>query len=604
MAHRKPNKYLVEVAWEVCNQVGGIYTVIRSKVPAIKEKWSNHYCLVGPYFQHKAMSEFEPIDDDYTDIFGQAVLKMRAMGLEVHYGTWLVSGKPRVILINPYTIYHKLGEIKYQLWERHDIPCEFADDLQTQVIAFGYLVKELLKVLTSGDYDHEQKIVAHFHEWMVATAIPDIRYENIPVTTVFTTHATLLGRYLAMNDANFYDNLYHYYWANEAKKFNIECPVKIERAAAHGADVFTTVSDVTGKECEALLGRKTDINLPNGLNIQRFAALHEHQNLHKLYKDKIHKFVIGHFFQSYSFDLDNTLYFFTSGRFEYKNKGFDLTIEALARLNHKMHQAGININVLMFFITKRDFQSINPEVLQTRATLEEIRQTCNEIQEQLGEKLFAAAAASSDLRMPDLNKFVDEYWRLRLRRTLQSWKNGSLPKIVTHNLWHPEKDEIINFLKVTNLVNNPWDKVKVVYHPDFITPSNPLFGMEYGQFVRGCHLGVFPSYYEPWGYTPLEAMASGVPAITSDLAGFGDYVQQHMPSPEGKGVYVVKRFRKSFHEAAEELADKMFSFVQQSRRERIDQRNRVESISEHFDWSNLVSFYERAYDMAIERKFD
>lgn len=596
-------KFLIEVAWEVCNQVGGIYTVIRSKVPAIKEKWGRNYCLIGPYFHHKAISEFEPIDD-YTDIFGQAVLKMREMGLEVQYGRWLVSGKPKVILINPFYVYYKLGEIKYHLYERHDIPCEFADELQTQVIAFGYLVKEYLKILTDVEEAKEHKFIAHFHEWMVATAIPDIRYENIPVTTVFTTHATLLGRYLAMNDGNFYDNLYHYYWANEAKHFNIECPVKIERAAAHGAEVFTTVSDVTGKECEALLGRKTDVNLPNGLNIQRFAALHEHQNLHKLYKDKIHKFVVGHFFQSYSFDLDNTLYFFTSGRYEYKNKGFDLTIEALARLNHKMKTAGMNTTVLMFFITKRDFHSINPEVLQTRATLEEIRQTCNEIQEQVGEKLFEAAAASNDLRMPDLNQFVDEYWRLRLRRTLQSWKNGTLPKIVTHNLYDPEKDDILNSLKTTHLINNSWDKVKVVYHPDFIQPSNPLFGMEYGQFVRGCHLGVFPSYYEPWGYTPLEAMASGVPAITSDLAGFGDYVLKNIPNPEEKGVYVVKRYRKSFHEAAEELANLMFSFVQQSRRERIDQRNRVESVSEHFDWSNLADYYEKAYDMAIERKYE
>ncbi len=596
-------KFLIEVAWEVCNQVGGIYTVIRSKVPAIKERWGNNYCLIGPYFHHKAISEFEPIDD-YTDIFGQAVLKMREMGFEVQYGRWLVSGKPKVILINPFYVYYKLGEIKYDLWNRHDIPCEHADELQTQVIAFGYLVKEYLKILTNVEEAKEHRFVGHFHEWMVATAIPDIRYENIPVTTVFTTHATLLGRYLAMNDGNFYDNLYHYYWSNEARHFNIECPVKIERAAAHGAEVFTTVSDVTGKECEALLGRRTDVNLPNGLNIQRFAALHEHQNLHKLYKDKIHKFVVGHFFQSYSFDLDNTLYFFTSGRYEYKNKGFDLTIEALARLNHKMKSIGMNTTVVMFFITKRDFQSINPEVLQTRATLEEIRQTCNEIQEQVGEKLFEAAAASSDLRMPDLNQFVDEYWRLRLRRTLQSWKNGTLPKIVTHNLWNPEKDDILNYLKTTHLINNSWDKVKVVYHPDFITPSNPLFGMEYGQFVRGCHLGVFPSYYEPWGYTPLEAMASGVPAITSDLAGFGDYVLQHIPNPEEKGVYVVKRYRKSFSEAAEELANLMFSFVQQGRRERIDQRNRVESVSEHFDWSNLANYYDKAYDMAVERKYD
>ncbi len=595
------NKLLIEVAWEVCNQLGGIYTVIRSKVPAMKKKWGDNYCLIGPYFYHKANVEFEP-SDNYDDVYGQAVLKLRSMGLEVHYGHWLVSGKPKVVLINPFFVYYKIGEIKFNLWERHDIPSNNADDLQTQVIAFGYLVKEYLRELTNINQE-THKTIAHFHEWMVGTTIPEIRYENIPVTTIFTTHATLLGRYLAMNDSNFYDNLGNYYWLNEAKHFNIETAVRIERAAAHGAEVFTTVSEVTGRECESLIGRKPDVILPNGLNIQRFAALHEHQNLHKEYKDKIHRFVMGHFFQSYSFDLDNTLYFFTSGRYEYKNKGFDLTIEALARLNYKMQCEQINTTVVMFFITKQPYQSINPEVLQSRAMMEEISETCEAIEKQVGERLFEAASASDGHKMPDLNEFVDEYWRLRLRRTIQSWKSWNLPKIVTHNLWNDGKDELLNFLRTTNLVNNNYDKVKVVYHPDFIAPSNPLFGMEYGQFVRGCHLGVFPSYYEPWGYTPLESMASGVPAITSDLAGFGDYVMQNVVNPSEKGIYVVNRYHKGFHEAAEDLANLMFSFVKQSRRERINQRNKVESTAEHFDWSNLTIHYEKAYQLAFDRKF-
>lgn len=595
------NKLLVEVAWEVCNQLGGIYTVIRSKVPAMKKKWGDNYCLIGPYFHQKANVEFEPTDN-YDDDYGQAVLKLRNQGLEVHYGHWLVSGKPKVVLINPFFVYYKIGEIKFNLWERHDIPSINADDLQTQVIAFGFLVKEFLRELTHIN-QNTHKTIAHFHEWMVGTTIPEIRYENIPVTTIFTTHATLLGRYLAMNDGNFYDNLHNYYWLNEAKHFNIETAVRIERAAAHGAEVFTTVSEVTARECEALIGRKPDVILPNGLNIQRFAALHEHQNLHKEYKDKIHRFVMGHFFQSYSFDLDNTLYFFTSGRYEYRNKGFDLTIEALARLNYKMQCEQINTTVVMFFITKQPYQSINPEVLQSRAMMEEISETCEAIEKQVGERLFEAASASDGHKMPDLNEFVDEYWKLRLRRTIQSWKSWSLPKIVTHNLWNDAKDELLNFLRTTNLVNNNYDKVKVVYHPDFIAPSNPLFGMEYGQFVRGCHLGVFPSYYEPWGYTPLESMASGVPAITSDLAGFGDYVMQNIVNPSEKGIYVVNRYHKGFQEAAEDLANLMFSFVKQSRRERINQRNKVESTAEHFDWSNLTIHYEKAYQMALDRKF-
>ncbi|MFN6943570.1 MAG: glycosyltransferase [Cytophagaceae bacterium] len=588
---------LVEIAWEVCNQVGGIYTVIRSKVPAMCEKWGDNYCLIGPYFHNKALAEFDPIEE-YDDPFGQAVLKLREQGFEVHYGKWLVSGRPRVVLINPYSAYNKLNEIKFYLWDHHQITSKDMDDLYDQVVSFGHLVKLYLAELQHAESD--KKTIAHFHEWMVGTAIPAIKHERLNIATVFTTHATLLGRYLAMNNPQFYDHLPFLDWLHEASYFNIESQVRIERAAAHGADVFSTVSDVTAVECTYLLGRDPDIILPNGLNIQRFIALHEFQNLHLEYKEKIHQFVMGHFFQSYSFDLDKTLYFFTSGRYEYRNKGYDLTLEALARLNWRLKEANIDTTVVMFFITKQPYHSINPNALQSRAIMEEIRETCEAIEKQVGNRLFCAAAASTDAKLPELNNFVDDYWKLRLRRTIQSWKSSGLPLVVTHNLIHDDKDEILNFLRVSNLVNNEHDRVKIVYHPDFISPINPLFGMEYGQFIRGCHLGVFPSYYEPWGYTPLESIASGVPAVTSDLTGFGDYVLKTMPNNDEKGVYVVNRKDKGFDEAANQLTDMMFNFVQLNRRERIKLRNKVEAASECFDWKTLSAYYNKAYERALK----
>ena len=508
------NALLVEVAWEVCNQVGGIYTVIRSKAPTMTEKWDENYCLLGPYLHNKMPAEFEPAKE-YDDEFGKAALKLREAGIEVYYGRWLVTGRPKVVLINFYSIYQKLVDIKFFYWEHHGISHTGYDPLLDQVMGFGFVVKEFFKALASPEVT-VKPIVAHFHEWMVGSAIPDLRRENVHVNIVFTTHATLLGRYLAMNDAHFYDNLAFVDWESAAKNYNVEPQAKIERAAAHGAHVFTTVSEVTARECLVLLGRNPDLILPNGINIHRFVALHEFQNLHKDYKNKIHQFVMGHFFHNYSFDLDKTLYFFTSGRFEYRNKGFDVTIEALARLNYKMQCEGIDQTVVMFFITKQPCYSINSQALQSRAMLEEIRSACTAIEKQIGEKLFYAAAGAPEQQLPDLNSFVEEYWKLRLRRTLQSWKDENKPSVVTHDLVHGGSDEILNFLQTTNLLNNEYDKVKVVYHPDFISPSNPLFGMEYGQFVRGCHLGVFPSYYEPWGYTPLEAIASGVPRVTQE----------------------------------------------------------------------------------------
>lgn len=600
--HDLSNTYLIETAWEVCNQVGGIYTVIRSKVPAIVQRWdSDNYLLIGPYIHPNVTAVFEP-NTNLNDPFGRAVQRLRDKGWEVHYGHWLITGKPKVVLLNPGSVWKTLPQIKTELWNDHRIPAQDGNDLLDQVMAFGYMMKQFFIELDAVNKEGaNRRIIAHFHEWMSATALPGIRKEQLKMTTVFTTHATMLGRYLAMNAPNFYADLPFFDWLKEARYFNIEPAVIIERAAAHGCHVFTTVSEVTARECTHLLGRDVDVLLPNGLNIERFAALHEFQNLHQAYKQKIHHFVMGHFFQSYSFDLDNTIYLFTSGRYEYKNKGFDMTLEALARLNWRMQQEGINKTVVAFFITKQPYTSINPQVLQSRVVMEEVRETSKAIERQVGERLFHAAAARDDYQMPMLNDLVDDYWKLRLRRTLQSWKANFLPSVVTHNLVNDDKDDILNFLRRANMVNNAHDPVKIVYHPDFISPISPLFGMEYGQFVRGCHLGVFPSYYEPWGYTPLECIASGVPTVTSDLSGFGDYVLQHMTDLEDQGIYVVERKNNGFEESVNQLTDFLMTFVMQDRRDRISQRNKAEEASVGFGWRTLTQHYERAYSLALQR---
>ncbi|MFD2572258.1 glycosyltransferase [Spirosoma soli] len=593
-------KLLLEVAWEVCNQVGGIYTVIRSKVPAMVEKWDDNYVALGPYFSQRAAAEFEPItDSDETEI-GQTVRRMRQLGFTVEYGYWLVTGRPRVVLFDITSIsVDQLNYIKGQLWVNYQLSTLNVEDLVNQTIAFGEMVRIFITLLAE-DHSRRVDLVAHFHEWMASTGLMDLHRENVKVATVFTTHATMLGRYLAQNEPGFYGKLPFFDWRREAQHYGIETQATIERLSAQQAHVFTTVSDVTARECEVFLGRNPDLILPNGLNITRFAAVHEFQNLHVKYKEKIHEFVMGHFFHNYSFDLEKTLYFFTSGRFEFTNKGYDITLEALARLNYRMREAGMDMTVVMFMVTKQPYTSINPDVLHSRALLDEIQETCESIEKQVGERLFMAAASGQGITLPDLNSFVDEYWRLRLRRTVQSWKNKQLPPFVTHNL--VQEDDMTRFIRQANLVNNEYDRVKIVYHPDFIASTNPLFGLDYSQFVRGCHLGVFPSYYEPWGYTPLECVVRGIPTVTSDQSGFGDFIMQIMRDYENRGIYVINRRTQTFNEAADQLANVLFRFVRMAQRDRIAQRNRVESIAEVFDWSNLRSYYDTAHDLALKRK--
>jgi glycogen(starch) synthase len=258
--------------------------------------------------------------------------------------------------------------------------------------------------------------------------------------------------------------------------------------------------------------------------------------------------------------------------------------------------------VVCFFITKRPFTSFNPEVLEAKAKIEDIRKACEEIEEQIGDKLYMKITSDSGpFKFPDLSELLDDYNKLKVRRFVQSWKSKKLPKVVTHNLTDDHEDELLQFLRTANLVNNQHDKVKIVYHPDFVAASNPLFKMDYPQFVRGCHLGIFPSYYEPWGYTPLESLASGIPSITSDLSGFGDYVINNFPEHDKAGLFIVERKDRDFNQCASQLADIMFRFVQLNRRERISLRNNCEAASPHFDWKNLGKFYDQAYERALQK---
>ena len=212
------NSLLIEVAWETVNQVGGIYTVIRSKSPYTVNVWGDNYCLMGPYMPDKASVEFDPIEDASDDPFYQAVVAMRDLGFGVLYGRWLVTGRPKVVLFDLQSVNNKLGDIKYLLWQDHGISTPDNDMLINGVVMLGEMVRQYLTLL-SEQYGDSKNIIAHFHEWMAASCLPAVRKQQLKLTSVFTTHATILGRYLAMNDPVFYDHLPFFDWAKEAKAF-------------------------------------------------------------------------------------------------------------------------------------------------------------------------------------------------------------------------------------------------------------------------------------------------------------------------------------------------------------------------------------------------
>jgi glycogen(starch) synthase len=586
---------LFEVAWEVCWQLGGIYTVLRSKVVSMLQRWGDRYCLIGPYNPQTAAVEFEetPADWQLRDV----LQKLRDSGVPCYYGRWLIAGRPRVILIDYRAKFANLDADKFILWNDHGINTHSADGEVNEVVAFGMAVTEFFRHLT--DLVHDRPILAHFHEWMGGVAVPRIAHLKLPVATIFTTHATLLGRYLAGDNPEFYNHLPFLDGEAEAKKYGIYPRHQIEKAAAHASTVFTTVSEVTDVEATRLLGRKADAILPNGLNIQRFAAPHEFQHLHRQYKEKIHEFVMGHFFPQQPFDLDKTIYLFTSGRYEYRNKGFDLFIEAMYRLNERLRGMQDRPTVVAFIVTKAPVRNINVGVLQSQSMFDDLKNWCGELESRMGRRLFLNAAHGRVAKYDDL---LTEDSVVRLKQSMAAWRTGRQPPIVTHDLLDDAGDPVLKHLRHRQLFNGPDDAVKMVFHPQFVTATSPLISLDYENFVRGCHMGIFPSYYEPWGYTPMECVALGLPAVTTDLSGFGAYTQRHVERASDQGICVLNRRTRGFEQTTDNLVDYLYNFCQLNRRQRIELRNKTERLGELFDWSALATHYHHAHDMALHRK--
>ncbi|KAF7800356.1 hypothetical protein EIP86_011606, partial [Pleurotus ostreatoroseus] len=582
------NPLLFECAWEVANKVGGIYTVIKTKVPVTVSEFGDRYCLIGPLSYKTAPMEVE--QQEPTDPHLASTLdSLRSAGVKCLYGRWLVEGAPRVLLFDTGSQYSRLDEWKGDLWNLAGIPTPPNDHETNETIIFGYIVAWFL-----GEYVSRQlttAVVAHFHEWQAGLAIPLCRKRHIDVTTVFTTHATLLGRYLCAGSVDFYNNLQYFDVDHEAGKRGIYHRYCIERSAAHCADVFTTVSHITAYESEHLLKRKPDGVLPNGLNVVKFQAMHEFQNLHAAAKAKIHDFVRGHFYGHYDFDLDNTLYMFTAGRYEYRNKGVDMFIEALARLNYRLKKSNSKTTVVAFIIMPAATHSYTIDALKGQAVTKQLRDTVTEIQNKIGARLFDHAMRSNGehATLPTPDDLLSDEDKVLLKRRIFALKRNALPPVTTHNMADDSADPILNQIRRVQLFNSSNDRVKVVFHPDFLNSNNPILGMDYEEFVRGCHLGVFPSYYEPWGYTPAEC--------------FGCFMQDLIERPQDEGCYIVDRRSQSVEDSVTQLTDYMFSFSNKSRRQRINQRNRVERLSPLLDWKNLGIEYSKARQLALRRAY-
>jgi len=591
------NKWLIEVSTEVANKVGGIYTVIRSKVPTTKREFGDNYIAVGVLNEASIRTEVE-VREPEIGALRRTLYHMRQSGVIVVFGNWLIEGYPQVVLFDIKSLGHKLPQWRKELWECSHIGIPDHDSESNDAVIFGFLTTWFI-----GEFLHQlgkepKYVIAHFHEWMSGIGLILCRIRAIQASTIFTPHATLLGRYLCAGKCDFYNNLAHFNLDKEAGDRGIYHRYCMERAAAHCAHIFTTVSQITSYEAEFLLKRKPDIITPNGLGVKKFSALHEFQNLHALSKEKINNFVRGHFYGHYDFDLDKTLYLFTAGRYEFTNKGADMFIESLARLNHMLQANNPEVTIVVFLIFPTKTSNFNVESLRGQAIAKNLRETVQTLQNVLGKRIYENCLKGE---IPCTETLLRNEDIIELKKCIFSSMRESLPPICTHNVIDDAVDPILCNLRRCQLFNKRSDRVKVIFHPEFLKSTSPLLAMDYEEFVRGCHLGVFPSYYEPWGYTPAECTVMGIPSVTTNLSGFGCFMEEHIADPTAYGIYIVDRRFKSSDESCDQLSQQLFDFSMLSRRQRIIQRNRTERLSELLDWNTLGIYYYKARQMALKR---
>jgi len=594
----KRGDFLVEVSWEVCNKVGGIHTVLTSKAASMKSIYGDNYFAVGPYLPKSVRGVFEesPIPEDIREFCNKTVCDdLKKEGIIIHYGKWLIDGEPSVILIDFLSWMSRTDELKKWLWDVYGV-----DSLRTgfdydEVVVWSYCVGKVIETISK--YKSGFRIVAQFHEWISGTALLYLKNRNCKVGTVFTTHATMLGRSLASKEVDIYNNMERFDVNKEAYGCFCEAKHMVEAASAKNSDVFTTVSEITGLEAGKFLGRKPDVLLPNGLNIDKYKTFEETSIDHRDCRDKDREFLLKYFFPYYKFEVKDTLFFFTACRYEFKVKGIDMFIKALGRLNKLLKDAGSKKTIIAFFFVPSDIRGIREEVLNNMTLFKDIK---DDIEDHLSE--IKSNIIEDLLSKKEISKttIFDEDLLLSLKRKVAKISKEGIPSLSTHDLKYGN-DAILNSFVENGLTNKKEDKVKVIFYPIYLSGADGLLDLNYEQGILASHLGVFPSTYEPWGYTTLESCALGVASMTTDLTGFGRFIVDKVDK-EVPGAFVLNAMGKSRDDVVAQLTNVLFNFAKLSKKDRVKNKMAARKIAELADWDLLVGNYVQAHNLALEKK--
>ena len=542
--------YIFESSWEVCNKVGGIYTVLSTRAKTLQEVFQDKIIFIGPDFWKESESPYFKEDQR---LFSEWQSVAKEQGLKVRVGRWTVPGEPIAILVDFNPFFEHKNEIYGWLWEHYQVDSLHAYGDYDEASMFSYaaalVVESFYKWnVEKGLWNEKTKVIYHANEWMCGLGALYINNKLPQIGTVFTTHATSIGRSIAGNMKPLYDYLFAYNGDQMAGELNMQSKHSIEKQTAHYVDCFTTVSDITAKECVELLDKPVDVVLPNGFDDSFVPSAAQFSRKRSLARKKM----LGIASALLGEDLgDDTLLVSTSGRYEFRNKGIDVFVEAMNRL---LRDKDLKKKVVAFI---------------------EVPGWVGEPRKDLQERLKSGKKYDTPLDVPQVTHWL-------------------------HNMSH---DNVLGMLKYYDMHNRKDEKVKVIFLPCYLDGNDGIVNMPYYDVVLGNDLCIYPSYYEPWGYTPLEAVAFKVPCITTDLAGFGLWANSvfgHNGEIED-GVKVIHRTDYNYSEVADNIKDTVAEFSNMNKKQVDACRKHASELSKKALWSEFIKYYYEAYDIALTK---
>lgn len=548
MANKKlAPDFIFESSWEVCNKVGGIYTVLSTRAKTLQDAMPDKVVFVGPDFWQ---GKENPLFIEDKKMWKSWTAKARKEGLEVRVGRWNIPGQPCVVLVAFQKYFEMRDQLYGNLWEYANVDSMNGYGDYDEANMFSYAAG----LVVESFYRHslaktEKNVVYQAHEWMTCLGAMYIQ-QNVPeIATIFTTHATTIGRSIAGNNKPLYDYLWAYNGIQMSKELNVEAKHSLERETAHRVDCFTTVSEVTGVECQELMDKQCHAILPNGFEADFVPKAADFKRKRKIAREKI--FQLANCLTGCEFPED-TLIIGTSGRYEFRNKGIDVFIEAMNRLG-------------------RDKELSKPVL-----ALVEVPAWVGEPREDLVDRIESGMIYSSPLECP----------------------------VITHWLHDMSHDNVTGMMKYNDMWNRPEDKVKLIFIPCYLDGKDGVININYYDAIIGKDMSIYPSYYEPWGYTPLESIAFHVPCVTTSLSGFGMWAN----SVKGEnstimdGVEVIRRTDYNYSEVADRIKETVSAFSNLSEKEIEEVRKKAKKLSDKALWKNFIKYYYEAYDIALRNR--